>query len=64
MDDSPCFSHLVMEMSLPTNIQQRPRRIAAPPKGTTLATDVPSFVLLLFKPEIKTPKRGYTEFLI
>jgi hypothetical protein len=35
MDDSPCFSHLVMERSIPTNKQQRSRFIAAPVKDTT-----------------------------
>ena len=35
MDPGPCFSHLDMQRSLPTNTQQRSRHIAAPPKGNT-----------------------------
>ena len=48
MDPVPSFSHLVMQKSLPTNAQQRPRLIAAPPNSSG-HTGVPRLYGLTYK---------------
>ena len=64
MDYNPCFSHLVMQRSFPTSTQQRPRRIeTAPPKGTTLTTDVPLPQKCGYAPNLEEGHRWYVSFL-
>jgi hypothetical protein len=42
MDNGPSFSHLVMQRSLPTKTEQRPRLITVPPKATRASDVCPS----------------------